>query len=62
MNHYIRRFDEPTVHDSIRVFPETWREHAWLKNVRSAYGLIVVGLPTKQIEFLSLGTHRIHCR
>lgn len=62
MDHFIRKFDEPTALDPIRVFPEIWRNHAWLENVRSAYGTIVIGYPVKQIEEISLGTHRIYCR
>jgi hypothetical protein len=62
MNHFVQQFDEPSANDPIRVFLEPWREHAWLENVRSAYGMIVIGFPAKQIETLSLGVHRIVCR
>jgi hypothetical protein len=62
MNHFLQQFDEPTAKDPVRVFPETWKDHPWLENVRSAYGMIVIGNPAKQVEWLSLGTHRIVCR
>ncbi len=62
MIYWIKKFEKPKPTDPVRVFPETWREHAWLENVRSAYGMIVIGNPAKQIEWLSLGTHRIYCR
>jgi len=62
MNYFTRKFEESTPYDPVRVFPEIWREHPSLENVRSAYGMIVTGYPAKQIEWLSLGIHRIFCR
>jgi hypothetical protein len=59
MDHFISKFEKPRRADPVRIFEEIWRNHSCLENVRSAYGMVVIGYPAKQIEWLSLGTHRI---
>lgn len=62
MNYSVTQFENPVPADQVRIFPEVWREHAWLKNIRSKYGKAMIGYPAKQIEWLSLGIHRIYSR
>jgi hypothetical protein len=59
MIHWIKQFEEPNSTDPVRIFEEVWRKHPSIANVRSAYGMVVTGVPAKEIEWLSLGTHRI---
>jgi len=59
MKHFARKSETPAPDDPVRIFQEIWRKHSWLKNVRSAYGKVVIGYPAKRIEWLSLGIHRI---
>ncbi len=59
MDYFVRRFNEPTANDDIRIFQAVWRKRSDIANVKSLYGMVVIGYPAKQIEWLSLGTHRI---
>ena len=59
MSDFVSQFENPAPDDPVRIFPEVWRKHSWLENVRSKYGMVVIGYPAKQVEWLSLGTHRI---
>lgn len=62
MNHFVRRFENPNRKDPVRIFEEVWKENRSVPNCRSAYGMVVIGEPAKQVEFLSLGAHRFYAK
>jgi hypothetical protein len=60
MNHFVKKFEKPNREDPIRIFEEFWKKNDSVPDCRSAYGMVVIGSPAKQVEFLSLGLHKFY--
>ena len=60
MNHFVRKFEEPNEEDPVRIFEEFWKKNDSVPDCRSAYGMVVIGSPVKQMEFPSLGVHKFY--